>query len=98
MRTPAGNTLCRNGRRIFQHAPGRGIERAVPWTKPDDMPYTTTPELRRTSSLGAGSKHPGGFNALFATGRSGSSSCQSAQESPALDHKFGRGGLLPNDF
>ena len=39
---------------------------AVPWTKPDsDLPFD--PEAR-PSLYGAGSPHPGGFNALFADG------------------------------
>ena len=37
----------------------------VPWTKPEDLPFD--PEAR-PALYGAGSKHPGGFNALFADG------------------------------
>ena len=38
---------------------------AVPWTKPDDLKFD--PEAK-PSLLGAGSPHPGGFNAAFADG------------------------------
>jgi prepilin-type processing-associated H-X9-DG protein len=40
-------------------------EEAVPWTKPDDLPFdpAAVPSL-----FGAGSRHPGGFNTLFADG------------------------------
>ena len=40
-------------------------EKAVPWTKPDDLPFdpAAVPSL-----FGAGSSHPGGFNTLFADG------------------------------
>jgi prepilin-type processing-associated H-X9-DG protein len=40
-------------------------DRAVPWTKPDDLPFDPAAP---PSFFGAGSKHPGGFNALFADG------------------------------
>ncbi|WP_165251037.1 DUF1559 domain-containing protein [Paludisphaera soli] len=40
-------------------------EADVPWTKPADLPFD--PEAR-PSFYGAGSRHPGGFNALFADG------------------------------
>jgi hypothetical protein len=38
---------------------------AVPWTKPDDLPFGNVRALPGNPLLGAGSKHPGGFNALF---------------------------------
>jgi prepilin-type processing-associated H-X9-DG protein len=38
---------------------------AVPWTKPEDLGFD--PE-NPGSLFGAGSDHPGGFNALFADG------------------------------
>ena len=40
-------------------------EEAVPWTKPDDLPFdpAAVPSL-----FTAGSRHPGGFNTLFADG------------------------------
>ena len=38
---------------------------AVPWTKPDDLPFDPN---ANAPLLGAGSPHPGGFNALFADG------------------------------
>ena len=38
---------------------------AVPWTKPDDLPFDPA---AKPSLFGAGSPHPGGFNALFADG------------------------------
>ena len=38
---------------------------AVPWTKPDDLKFD--PEAK-PSLYGAGSPHPGGFNAAFADG------------------------------
>ncbi len=42
-------------------------EAGVPWSKPDDLPFD--PEAPPSPSLyGAGSKHPGGFNAAFADG------------------------------
>jgi len=37
----------------------------VPWTKPDDLPFDPA---AAPSLYGAGSKHPGGFNATFADG------------------------------
>ena len=40
-------------------------KKSVPWTMPDDLPV----DLAAPPSLcGAGSSHPGGFNALFADG------------------------------
>jgi prepilin-type processing-associated H-X9-DG protein len=38
---------------------------AVPWTKPDDIPFQPD---RPENLFGAGSSHPGGFNALFCDG------------------------------
>ena len=38
---------------------------AVPWTMPDDLPFDPA---AAPSLFGAGSTHPGGFNALFADG------------------------------
>src|SRR5262249_6686880 len=38
---------------------------AVPWTKPDDLPFGNAPAPRSGPLFGAGSSHPGGFNALF---------------------------------
>ncbi len=38
---------------------------AVPWTKPDDIPFDDAPQAR---VLGPGSSHPGGFNALMTDG------------------------------
>ena len=38
---------------------------AVPWTKPDELPFGNAPAPRSNPLLGAGSRHPGGFNALF---------------------------------
>ncbi len=39
---------------------------AVPWTKPDsDLPFDPN---AKPSLYGAGSAHPGGFNAMFADG------------------------------
>jgi prepilin-type processing-associated H-X9-DG protein len=38
---------------------------AVPWTRPDDLPFDPKSPA---PLLGAGSTHPGGFNALFADG------------------------------
>ena len=40
-------------------------EEGTPWTKPSDLPFD---ENAPPSLLGAGSKHPGGFNALFGDG------------------------------
>ena len=40
-------------------------EEGTPWTKPADLPFD---ENAPPSLYGAGSKHPGGFNALFANG------------------------------
>ena len=40
-------------------------KQAVPWTKPDDLPFD--PEAA-PSLFGAGSLHPGGFNASMADG------------------------------
>jgi len=37
----------------------------VPWTKPDDLPFDPA---AAPSFVGAGSSHPGGFDALFADG------------------------------
>jgi prepilin-type processing-associated H-X9-DG protein len=37
---------------------------AVPWTKPEELPFGPSP----TPMFGAGSNHPGGFNAAFADG------------------------------
>jgi prepilin-type processing-associated H-X9-DG protein len=39
---------------------------AVPWTKPDDLPFGNARALQGNPLFGAGSKHPGGFNAAFA--------------------------------
>src|SRR5207253_3601236 len=41
---------------------------AVPWTKPDDLPFANAAAPRSNPLLGAGSRHPGGFNALFGDG------------------------------
>jgi prepilin-type processing-associated H-X9-DG protein len=38
--------------------------KGAPWTKPEDLPF----DPKAPSPLGAGSKHPGGFNALFVDG------------------------------
>ena len=38
---------------------------AVPWTKPDDLPFD---QQAKPSLYGAGSIHPGGFNAGFCDG------------------------------
>ena len=38
---------------------------AVPWTKPDDLKFDPN---AKPSLYGAGSPHPGGFNAAFADG------------------------------
>jgi prepilin-type processing-associated H-X9-DG protein len=38
---------------------------AVPWTKPDDLKFDMN---AKPSLYGAGSPHPGGFNAAFADG------------------------------
>jgi hypothetical protein len=40
-------------------------KQAVPWTKPDDLPFDPAAVL---SLHGAGSPHPGGFNAAMANG------------------------------
>ena len=40
----------------------------VPWTKPDDLPRSNARRCPGVPLFGAGSKHPGGFNALFADG------------------------------
>jgi prepilin-type processing-associated H-X9-DG protein len=40
-------------------------DRAVSWTKPDELPFDPAAP---PSFFGAGSKHPGGFNVLFADG------------------------------
>ncbi len=42
--------------------------RDVVWTKPDDLPFDVAPNFRPAPLFGAGSKHTGGFNALFADG------------------------------
>ena len=42
--------------------------RPIPWTKPDDLPFDIAQNFRPAALFGAGSKHPGGFNALFADG------------------------------
>jgi prepilin-type processing-associated H-X9-DG protein len=41
---------------------------AVPWTKPDELPFGNAPDLQANPMFGAGSRHPGGLNALFADG------------------------------
>ncbi len=41
---------------------------AVPWTRPDEMPVVPFDPANPGFLLGAGSDHPGGFNALFADG------------------------------
>ena len=41
---------------------------AVPWTKPDDLPFDPAKHGRGNGLLGAGSAHRGGFNAAFADG------------------------------
>ncbi len=41
---------------------------AIPWTKPDDLPFGNARGLPGIPLFGAGSKHPGGFNALFGDG------------------------------
>ncbi|MGP0065542.1 MAG: DUF1559 domain-containing protein [Isosphaeraceae bacterium] len=38
---------------------------AIPWTKPDDLPFGNGRFLPQNPLRGAGSRHPGGFNALF---------------------------------
>ena len=40
---------------------------AVPWTKPDELPFDRA-KAAAGDLLGAGSNHPGGFNALFGDG------------------------------
>jgi prepilin-type processing-associated H-X9-DG protein len=40
-------------------------KQAVPWTKPDDLPFDPG---AAASFFGAGSSHPGGFNAALADG------------------------------
>ena len=40
-------------------------ETPVPWAKPEDVPFAATND---PMMMGIGSKHPGGFNALFADG------------------------------
>ena len=40
-------------------------KQAVPWTKPDDLPFNAA---AAPSLFGAGSSHPGGFNAVLADG------------------------------
>jgi prepilin-type processing-associated H-X9-DG protein len=40
----------------------------VPWTKPDVLPFNPAQQARSNGPLGAGSAHPGGFNATFADG------------------------------
>ncbi len=40
--------------------------RAVPWTKPDDLPFDIN--ITRSGLDGFHSQHVGGFNALFADG------------------------------
>ena len=42
--------------------------REVTWTRPDDLPFDTAPNFRPAPLFGAGSKHPGGFNALMGDG------------------------------
>jgi prepilin-type processing-associated H-X9-DG protein len=42
--------------------------RAVTWTKPDDLPFDEAPNFRPAPLFGAGSKHTGGFNALMGDG------------------------------
>jgi prepilin-type processing-associated H-X9-DG protein len=41
---------------------------AVAWTKPDDLKFDPKADLRANRFFGAGSMHPGGFNALMADG------------------------------
>ncbi len=44
---------------------------AVPWTKPEGIPFAAdnaAPDAGPDRLLGAGSKHPGGFNTLFSDG------------------------------
>jgi prepilin-type processing-associated H-X9-DG protein len=38
------------------------------WTKPDDLPFAENPNAPAAPLYGAGSMHPGGFNAAFADG------------------------------
>jgi len=40
----------------------------VTWTKPDDLTFDNAPGRQGAAVNGPGSKHPGGFNALFADG------------------------------
>ncbi len=40
-------------------------QEAVPWTRPDDLPFDPQ---QPGAQFGAGSPHPGGFNALFGDG------------------------------
>jgi len=40
----------------------------VPWTKPDELPFDREQEVPPNPLFGAGSSHPGGFNALFGDG------------------------------
>ena len=47
---------------------------AVPWTKPDDLTFDPA---AAPSLCGAGSSHPGGFNAAMADGRCDSSRTRS---------------------
>ncbi len=42
--------------------------KAVPWTKPDELTFGNNQDIPPNDLLGAGSSHPGGFNALFADG------------------------------
>jgi hypothetical protein len=41
---------------------------AVTWTKPDDLPFDPKADPRENRLFGAGSMHPGGFNALMGDG------------------------------
>ena len=46
------------------------VEAAQPviWTRPDDLPFDVAPGFQPAPLFGAGSKHPGGFNALMGDG------------------------------
>jgi prepilin-type processing-associated H-X9-DG protein len=41
---------------------------AVPWTKPDELPFDKANARGQAPLLGAGSRHPGGLNAVFGDG------------------------------
>jgi hypothetical protein len=41
---------------------------AIPWTKPDDLPFDNAPGAGAAKVFGPGSRHPAGFNALMSDG------------------------------